>query len=152
MGYTTLAFQIPKIEDTPPPKIIQSIPMVDATGILVWKNILDDGTVTFTTQSGSAYAGSTSGLLPYNDAPTVIQVSEAVPIIGIGQTAVGKIVLAVDINKNYTINIVSNYPPEIVETAVFIVENGIPKVDYSFQNVGGADVAAQTVIFKIQEN
>jgi hypothetical protein len=45
------------------PKIIQSIPMQDATGLLVWKNILDDGTFTYTMQNGTAYAGATNSLL-----------------------------------------------------------------------------------------
>lgn len=44
------------------PKIIQSIPMQDALGVLVWKNILDDGTFTYTLQNGTAYAGATAAL------------------------------------------------------------------------------------------
>lgn len=46
-----------------PPKIIQSIPMQDALGVLVWKNILDDGTFTYTLQNGTAYAGATNTLI-----------------------------------------------------------------------------------------
>lgn len=46
-----------------PPKIIQSIPMQDALGVLVWKNILDDGTFTYALQNGTAYAGATNTLL-----------------------------------------------------------------------------------------
>lgn len=54
------------ISPPPPPtapKIIQSIPMQDALGVLVWKNILDDGTFTYTLQNGTAYAGATNTLL-----------------------------------------------------------------------------------------
>jgi hypothetical protein len=32
--------------------------MQDATGLLVWRNILDNGTVTYTKQDGTVYAGA----------------------------------------------------------------------------------------------
>ena len=37
--------------------------MQDAFGVLVWKNILDNGTFTYTLQNGTAYAGATNTLL-----------------------------------------------------------------------------------------
>lgn len=44
------------------PKIIQSIPMQSPLGELVWRNLLDDGTQTYTLQNGDVYTGVTAVL------------------------------------------------------------------------------------------
>jgi hypothetical protein len=41
------------------------IPMIDPSGVLVWQNVMSDGSATYTLQDGTAYSGNIILLLPY---------------------------------------------------------------------------------------
>ena len=51
---------------TSTPTLATKIPMINENGVLVWQNTMSDGTITYTLQDGTAYAGDVTLLLPYS--------------------------------------------------------------------------------------
>jgi hypothetical protein len=112
--YKNIADVVPPLPVAP--KIIQSIPMQDATGLLVWKNILDNGTETYTLQNGTVYSGSRFTLLPYAKSIekteysiTTFAVSGAYDYLLTKSQHEFKIIQTIEIGEGQTFNAYANY-------------------------------------------
>jgi hypothetical protein len=86
--YKNIADVVPPLPVAP--KIIQSIPMQDVNGLLVWRNIFDNGTETYTLQNGTVYSGAipllttSESQIATNTKPVYTEFSRINKLIGSG--------------------------------------------------------------------
>jgi len=102
---------------TSTPTIATKIPMINENGVLVWQNTMSDGTITYTLQDGTAYAGDVTLLLPYSAGThkvadfsiTTFAVSGAFDYLKTKAEHGFSLIQSIEIGEGQTFNAFTNY-------------------------------------------
>jgi len=130
---------------TPTPTLATKTPMINENGVLVWQNTMSDGTITYTLQDGTAYAGDVTLLLPYTVSPNPIVTTLAINDTVDSGSSIPYLQIpftGIFLGQAYTLTAVG-LPTEIIQT-LSITEND--KINLNIENTTPNNITINTTI------